>query len=121
MPRASLGSCRTRYPARVTDAGLVPWAESGMKIVPGVRPCDSWYARMMRSPVSSPAAPAGGWKVARAMPVRRAEDVLGLEDHLEGACERSAGVAGCRSRKAGCSAAQSHTLGLYFMVQEPSG
>ncbi len=76
---------------------------------------------MMSSPVSSPAAPAGGWKLARLIPVTSQSISSACSNTRIAPCTSSGGVAGWRSRKAGCSPAQSATLGLYFIVQEPSG
>jgi len=47
----------------------VPCAESGMITFRRVSPFRAWWARMISRPVSSPHAPAGGWSVARAVPV----------------------------------------------------
>ena len=69
QPRRSLGTVTTSKPPSVTDAGLVPWAESGMITLCRVCPLASNQARMSSSPVSSPAAPAAGCRVAAAMPV----------------------------------------------------
>src|SRR3990172_3390735 len=76
---------------------------------------------MIRSPVSSPAAPAGGWKVAAAMPVSRHRMSSAATSTSRAPWARRSGVAGWRSRNPPCSAAQSHTLGLYFIVHDPSG
>src|SRR4030042_2012914 len=76
---------------------------------------------MIRSPVSSPAAPAGGWNVARAIAVssHRNRSASSRTPGAPGA--KAAGVAGWSRAKPGRSAAQSATWGLYFMVQEPRG
>src|SRR3990172_789949 len=76
---------------------------------------------MMRRPVSSPAAPAGGWKVAADIPVSRHRMSSASRSTARAPWANDAGVAGCRSRNPPCSAAQSHTFGLYFMVHDPRG
>src|SRR5436305_1911867 len=53
----------------VAEAGLVPWAESGISTFVRLPPWAACQARISSSPVSSPWAPAAGWRVAAAVPV----------------------------------------------------
>ena len=121
QPRSSLGTVVTSYPPKVTDAGLVPWAESGMITRWRSWPLASWKARMSRSPVSSPAAPAAGCRVAAAMPVISHSASSSSTSSSSQPWVRAAGAAGWTSASPGRAATASQTLGLYFMVHEPSG
>ena len=50
-----------RMPHMAADAGLVPWAETGIKHTSrSPSPCAAWKARMARNPVYSPDAPEFG-------------------------------------------------------------
>ena len=57
-------------PAITALAGLVPWAEEGIK---AIFLCESpllkWYWRITIKPVYSPCAPLFGWKETPAKPV----------------------------------------------------
>ena len=106
---------------RRTDAGLVPWAASGMTTRRRGSLRASWWARMISSPVSSPWAPAAGWKVAAASPVSSHRACSRRASSSSAPCTCSAGWAGCSRANPGRAAAVSATFGLYFMVQEPSG
>ena len=60
-PRELVASLTTSRPAIVTVAGLVPCEVSGVRTLHRcVSPRDSWYARVSRSPASSPCEPAEG-------------------------------------------------------------
>jgi hypothetical protein len=59
----------TAYPAMAAVAGLVPCAESGIRIFLRGLPRFSSSARISRMPVSSPCAPAAGCSVTASMPV----------------------------------------------------
>ena len=64
------GMDTTWNPAMVAEAGLVPWAASGTRIlVRALSPRDWWYLRMRSRPVYSPWAPAAGWKDMPSIPV----------------------------------------------------
>ena len=78
-------------------------------------------ARIKSSPVSSPAAPAAGCRVAAAIPVisQRISSSSTMSPSQPWASE--AGAAGWTPARPGRPATVSHTFGLYFMVQEPSG
>jgi hypothetical protein len=74
----------------------------------------------MRMPVSSPWAPAAGWRDAR-MPEISASCLLELPQQLERALGRLVGASGWSSAKPGRRAAHSLSFGLNFIVHEPSG
>ena len=103
------------------DAGLVPWAESGISTLVGWRPRESCQARISSRPVSSPAAPAAGCSVAAKVPV--------TSHRIRSRSARSAshpwiwssGWAGWQPASPGIAATASHSLGLYFIVHDPSG
>ena len=77
---------------------------------------------MSRSPVSSPAAPAAGCRVAASMPGDLAQRLLELDQQLAASPGCSdAGAAGWTSARPGRPATASQTLGLYFIVHDPSG
>ena len=121
MPRSSLGTWPHPYPARVTDAGLVPWAESGMSIVRRMR-----ALRLVIRPHDQEAGQFAGRSRRRLEGCpghagEAAQDVLGLEEHRQGPLGEAGRGRRVEVAEAGCSAAQSHTLGLYFMVHDPSG
>ena len=121
QPRASLGTVTTSNPARVTEAGLVPWAESGMTTLCRVSPLAPCQARMSRRPVSSPAAPAAGCKVAAAIPVISHSAASSSTRSSSQPWMQLAGAAGWTSARPGSAATASQILGLYFMVHEPNG
>src|SRR5207249_2304401 len=120
---SSDGTVVTSYPPRVTDAGLVPWAESGMitrrRVAPSPR--SAWNARMSNSPVSSPAAPAGGCNVAACMPVI----AQSVSDSSTSSSSQpwmvDTGAAGWTLANPASEATSSQSLGLYFIVHDPSG
>ena len=120
-PSGLLATVVTSNPASRTDAGLVPWAASGMTTRRRGSLRASWWARMISSPVSSPWAPAAGWKVAAASPVSSHRACSRRASSSSAPCTCSAGWAGCSRANPGRAAAVSATFGLYFMVQDPSG
>ena len=72
-------------------------------------------------PVSSPWAPATGWSVKASMPAisqRKPSSVLRTSRFP---WMRSTGASGCEPANAGWADRRSLILGLYFMVQDPSG
>ena len=80
-----------------------------------------WYARMISSPVISPHAPAGGCSVARAIPVISQSARSSRHSISSAPCAVWSGCSGCIRWNPGNAATVSATLGLYFMVHEPSG
>jgi len=67
-PSALERTVATWNPQRATDAGFVPWAVSGMRIVERLWPFLSKCFLMIMTPVSSPCAPAAGWRENSAIP-----------------------------------------------------
>ena len=55
------------------------------------------------------------------MPVTRHSASLSLQSNSNHPWAYAAGVAGCTWLSPGKAAASSHSLGLYFMVHDPSG
>ena len=102
MPRGSLGTVTARSPPGSTEAGLVPWAESGMRIVARGRP-----RAVVVGPHDEQAGELAGGSGRRleggpGHAGQPAQDALGLEEHARAPPGRSdAGVAGWRSRKPG--------------------
>ncbi len=84
-------------------------------------PWASCHARMSSSPVSSPAAPAAGCRVAAAMPVISHRTSSSSTISASQPWVSEAGAAGWTPASPGSPATVSHTFGLYFMVHEPSG
>ncbi len=76
---------------------------------------------MIRSPVISPHAPAGGCSVARAMPVISHSARSSRQSSSSVPCTVESGWSGCARWKPGNAATVSATFGLYFIVHEPSG
>ena len=105
----------------VTDAGFVPWAESGISTLVGRRPFDSCQARISSSPVNSPWAPAAGWSVAAAVPVTSHRIRSRSASSASHPWISSPGWAGWQLARPGIAATASHSLGLYFIVHDPSG
>ncbi len=91
QPRPSLGTVTTSNPARVTEAGLVPCAESGMTTLCRVAPLAPCQARMSRRPVSSPAAPGGRLHGGGGHPGDLAQGGLELDEKLEPALDAVGG------------------------------
>ena len=71
--------------------------------------------------MSSPAAPAGGWRVAAAMPVISHRARSRSTSSSSQPWMWATGAAGWTSASPGRKAASSQSLGLYFMVHEPRG
>ena len=112
----------TSRPQTAAEAGFVPWALSGTITLVRLRsPRLIWYCRMSIRPVSSPCAPAQGAKVNLYMPVMAARALSISSYTLQAPSVRRAGMRGCRPAKPCRAAISSLILGLYFMVQEPSG
>ena len=108
-------------PASVTLAGLVPCAESGISTTDRGSPAAAWKARIISRPVISPWAPAAGWNVTLAMPVSSVRIPSVSHSMRSAPCTWDSGCQGWRLRKPASAAVSSLTLGLYFIVQDPSG
>ena len=72
-------------------------------------------------PVSSPWAPAAGWSVTASMPLISASIPSSSHRSWSVPCAVASGAIGWRSAKPGRRAAHSLSLGLNFIVHEPSG
>mmetsp|Transcript_20572 Transcript_20572/g.55435 ORF Transcript_20572/g.55435 Transcript_20572/m.55435 type:complete len:246 (+) Transcript_20572:1016-1753(+) len=70
LPSSSQPMGTTRRPHMTAEAGLVPWADTGMmhtSLWPS--PLATWKARMARRPEYSPMAPELGWRDTESKPV----------------------------------------------------
>ena len=76
---------------------------------------------MISSPVSSPCAPAAGWKVTPAMPVTAQSAPSSSTNSCSAPWVCDSGCSGCNLRNPDMAAASSASLGLYFIEHEPSG
>ena len=76
---------------------------------------------MISRPVSSPQAPAGGWSVARAIPVISQSARSRRHRQLERALDRVVGLSGCALENPEAAPPLSATFGLYFIEHDPSG
>src|SRR3989442_1623656 len=76
---------------------------------------------MISSPVSSPEAPAGGWKVARAIPVISHRARSSLHSSSSATWIVSSGWWGWSRWNPGRAATCSATFGLYLIEHDPSG
>ncbi len=76
---------------------------------------------MISTPVSSPCAPAAGCSVTAAKPAISASISCRLWISAIAPWTLSAAWSGWMAAKPGSRAATSFTLGLYFIVHEPSG
>ncbi len=72
-------------------------------------------------PVSSPWAPAAGWSVTARMPEISASAPSSSHSSWSVPCAISSGASGCNVANPGRRAAHSLSLGLNFIVHEPSG
>ena len=112
----------TWNPAMVAEAGLVPWAASGTRILVGHCPpglvvfADEEQAGVL-------AMGAGGGLEGHAVhPGDLAQELLGGVQHFQGPLDGLHRLEGGWSWvKPGWAAASSLIRGLYFMVQEPRG
>ena len=75
----------------------------------------------MRMPVSSPWAPAAGWRVTAPMPLISASAASSSHRSSRVPWATASGAIGWRFAKPGRRAAHSLSLGLNFIVHEPSG
>ena len=70
LPSSSQPIATIRMPAIAADAGLVPWAETGIRQTSRApSPFDAWYARIERRPAYSPLAPELGCRDMPGKPV----------------------------------------------------
>ncbi len=99
----------------------MPWAESGTRTYFLGAPAFTWAARIIRQPVSSPLAPAEGWSVTRAKPVRAIRAASRRAISSSAPWERCPGVYGWTSAKPASRAISSLIRGLCFIVHDPSG
>jgi len=76
---------------------------------------------MSMTPVSSPAAPAEGWRVTPGRPVISFSHSCSVKSISRLPWTRASGAMGWVSVKPGRPATFSLRRGLCFMVQEPSG
>ena len=76
---------------------------------------------MSNSPRNSPCAPAAGWKVTASMPVISFSDASARAYTSRQPCASFTSCNGCTPVKPSSAAISSSILGLYFIVQEPSG
>ena len=126
-PRSTLPSLsrisRVTKPAIVADAGFVPCAVSGSST--SVRspssPRSRKYARTISIAAYSPWAPAAGWRDTSGSPVMRERIRSSRQITSSDPCTVASGWYGCTPVAPALRASSSVTLGLYFMVQEPSG
>ena len=105
----------------MTLAGFVPWAVSGMMMRLRVAPLRLVVGAHDSRPVSSPWAPAAGCSVVASMPAISASQLLELVHELESPLDERLRLVGMQAGEALEAATTSLTLGLYFIVQEPSG
>ena len=113
----------TVKPAIAAVAGLVPCAESGTRMRRRVAssPRSSSARVIISTPASSPCAPAAGARLTAGSPVISPSPRRSSSSVRSVPCASSGGACGCAPAKPGSDATRSSTLGLYFIVQEPSG
>ena len=102
-------------------AGLVPWALSGSRMTRRLAPLARRDRRISMTPVSSPAAPALGWRVTLGSPVISLSHSWRLYSRARLPCTYATWAMGWVSVNPGRAATLSLSLGLCFMVQEPRG
>ena len=109
-------------PAITTEAGLVPWAESGMSTsMRSASPLARWKARMASMPRNSPWAPAAGCRLQAAKPVISHKASWSNLRAQSNPWMSASSCSGWRVVKPGRAATRSLIRGLYFMVQLPRG
>ena len=122
VPSALLFTSTTSKPHTAADAGLVPCAESGT--ITFVRFSSlrlSCQPFIIINPVSSPCAPAKGFRVKASKPVSSHRDFSNAFSNSNAPLTVDSGWRGCRLVNAGSAAISSLMIGLYFIVQLPSG
>ena len=72
-------------------------------------------------PTNSPCAPAAGVSVTASMPLTSASIASSSTHNASAPCTSGAGHIGWIPAKPGRRAAHSFTIGLYFIVHDPSG
>ena len=122
-PSAAVGIWVTLKPAMAAVAGFVPCAESGtrMRRRCASSPRSSRARVIISTPANSPCAPAAGARLTPARPVISPRPRRNSNSVRRVPCTSVAGASGCASASPGSAATRSLTLGLYFMVHEPSG
>ncbi len=75
----------------------------------------------MRMPVSSPCAPAAGWRVTAFIPLISARAASSPHSSSSVPWASSSGASGWSDAKPGSRAAHSLSFGLNFIVHEPRG
>ena len=122
LPCSSLFTMTIFIPAIAADAGLVPCAEAGIRMVV-LYPCPRlwWYARMVIRPVYSPDAPDSGCSEQPAKPVMAARSCSSsrIISRYPSVCE--AGAKGCMLVNSASDRGIISTAAFSFMVHEPSG
>ena len=122
-PSAAVGICVTAKPAIAAVAGFVPCAESGTRMRRRVSssPRSSSARVIIRTPASSPWAPAAGARLTAGSPVASPRPRRSSSSVRSVPCASSAGACGWAFANPASDATRSSTFGLYFIVQEPSG
>ncbi len=83
MPSSSVATTTTRMPAIAALAAFVPCADAGIRQTSRfASPRSRWYARIARSPASSPCDPAFGWSDTAGVPGDRAQPALEVGEQL---------------------------------------
>ena len=122
LPCSSDANSTTSKPAMAAEAGLVPWALSGIAtLVRVVSPLARWWARIINIPPNSPWAPAKVARLTAGRPVISPRNPCNLCRSSKAPWECSAGCIGWILANPGENATSSLILGLYFIVQLPSG
>ena len=121
MPRSSEGTATARKPQSAAEAGLVPWAVSGMRILCRWLPRWRWQAWKMSMPVSSPWAPAAGCRLTASRPVILASMPCSSNSRRSAPWPSWSASMEWAAARAGVAAWRSLVRGLYFIVHEPSG
>ncbi len=75
----------------------------------------------MRTPASSPWAPAAGWSETASIPAISARSRASSCMSWSAPCAEASGDNGCTLAKPASRAMSSLSFGLYFIVHEPSG
>ena len=109
-------------PAMTALAGLVPWADWGMRqVVRCPFPRERCQARITRRPAYSPCDPALGWSDTAANPVISASWYSSCRNISSYPAAWSRGANGCSRLNSRQLTGIISVVALSFMVQEPSG
>ena len=121
-PCGSVRTGTTSSPAITALAGLVPWAEVGIRhVVRCPSPRERWYARITSSPVNSPCDPALGCSETCGRPVISASMSSSWRNRVRYPWACSRGANGCRRLNSRHERGTISVVALSFMVHEPSG